>query len=493
MEDYENLFVRIEPDQIHVTSSVAEGKIKTAENLINDLEDQIAGFGYLGRGVEKASLVELGGELFNVLFNEATADVYYRTTRLADSRDRGVRICLNISGRARAAADIPWEVLYEPQGSSFLALSRRRDIVRFLRYPHAPVPPLLPDGQPVKLLFAAASPTNLPVLSAELAWKSVGEAFGNRITKAIWDEYTLQSATFEGLGERLRNENYSVVHLLGHARRDSQKGESFFAFEDENDEVVWVPSESLGDLFRGKTIRLVVLEASESSALVPGLISAGVPSIICFNFPTAFEDANNFLNSFYSSLVDGLSVAGAARAGRKSIMLSSHVKSAAWGSVVLYTSNPSEVLFPSFSSDIIIGSGSAGAVIYSGGGMAGNRSFSIEGENRSVGGDVIGRDNIASSSIATKSGGSTGAAPEHVDQIAVKEQLELLEQLAVNAPLTSAQRVQGFAYLDRLEKALNAEKPDWGEIEKLLTRISQLSSDLAGVVQKMWSLLPTSG
>lgn len=490
MEEYEDIFVQMEADEIRIASIACEGFIEGTAKTVEKVGQEVS-LVFQGRPVETNSLAEAGARLFKALFGGTAADVYYQTVRLASRRNKGVRICLDLSRGAQGVADLPWEVLYDPEKGDFLALARRHDIVRRLRSVEPPAPPAAPKTKVANVLFAASSPNDLPPLPVEFGWRYIKEVLQHRAGQAASSDSLLLSATAATLRERLLKGQYSIVHLLGHGSRQRGDGGGSIALEGAEKRADWVEAEQLTQLFLTQRARLVILAAPESLPIAPALVGAGIPSVLCFNFAIGYEDLNNFFHSFYSAMIDGMSISDAMRAGRKSIMFSSQMGAASWGSAVLYSSNPDEVLFSSYDPQIYRSKTGGGAVIYSGGGMAGSNSFFIQGEGNTVNGDVIGQDKIASKTLTGKSGDIVaGARGNRLDRVAIKEHLQQLELLIVDSDLNSAQRVKGLVYLERLEKAILTDSPSWGEVEKLLTKISQLNSDMASVIQKVWTLLP---
>ncbi len=92
-----------------------------------------------GRGAHPPSpnLRDLGGRLYNAIFQEAMHSVLVSSQAEAERAGHALRIRLRFSEDAVELATLPWEILFDPQQQHFLALSERRPILRYLSLPRA--------------------------------------------------------------------------------------------------------------------------------------------------------------------------------------------------------------------------------------------------------------------------------------------------------------------------------------------------------------------
>jgi hypothetical protein len=207
-------------------------------------------------------------------------------------------------------------------------------------------------------------------------------------------------------------------------------------------------------------------------------------------------DMTSFLSPFYSALADGFPVDQAVTEGRKSLLFSND--SPSWGSLVLCASESGRPVFGESSSQTSSSASPAppsGELIYSGGGMAG-------GVDTHVGGTVVGRDVIGWTAIPSSSGtGSTSAKGESASQqgglprlprALIESYMGDLERAIKNESLQSEQRQQAFSYFVRLQRLLATDNPDRVELERVISRISQVGPGVADAAKGLRPLVGES-
>jgi len=121
----------------------------------------------------------------------------------------------------------------------------------------------------------------------------------------------LEHATYAALQDKVRK-NFHVLHYIGHGTFEA--GEGRLLLEDEEGKSHPVGAEVLANLLRGRTLRLVVLNACETAVsseqdpflgLAPALIKASIPAVVAMQ--TAMmpdKSAIVFAREFYQALAD---------------------------------------------------------------------------------------------------------------------------------------------------------------------------------------------
>jgi CHAT domain-containing protein len=98
------------------------------------------------------------------------------------------------------------------------------------------------------------------------------------------------------------------------------------AFEDEFGDVDYVSTEAMENLLLGSEVRLIFLSACQSAVvqteslfggLGPGLIRAGIPSVVAMQFSVSVEATVSFARGFYTALTRGEPVPRAVAQGRR--------------------------------------------------------------------------------------------------------------------------------------------------------------------------------
>ena len=89
-------------------------------------------------------------------------------------------------------------------------------------------------------------------------------------------------ATFETIQSYLNEKDYHIVHFTGHGSEIDEQ--SFLVIENENHSAHKVDNQTIADLFVGRGIRLVVLNACESADLADNLVRKGVPAVVAMQY-----------------------------------------------------------------------------------------------------------------------------------------------------------------------------------------------------------------
>lgn len=487
MRVYEDLNVWIGPEVIQVSSSWGEaGTRNTVQDLIHKLPISLDNL-LRQRSIEKHSRQAVGIALFDILFNAKTLDILDETIQLAAHQDRGVRIILDMSTAPQDVLDLPWEWLFDQRKKLFLVTSSKTLLVRYARQAdlfHQVAPPV----PPLRLLFTAAAPQDLPQLPVNKVQQIIENVFSNLKNNGIVEYEVLPSTTIETFVEHL-NKGWNIVHLMGHGYRSTEYGQMSYSFEDDHHAAAAASADELTALFKNRNIQLVILDACYSATLAPALVRMGIPWVIGLNYPVSHEDSNMFLRTFYSAMIDGFVIDQAVAEGRKSLFLTSQSESISWGSIVVYASDLQTTLFRYLGEELASHMTHAGEVIYTGGGVATKSGVTA------VTGDYISGVNIASTSSLPKDqlfGGTITKEPQRagMDRTALKQYLRRLEKTIVtNRALSSSQRLEGFAVLEKLERSLAVEQPDQVEVRKLCNRLSMLNMEVADASRAIWSLV----
>jgi CHAT domain-containing protein len=136
----------------------------------------------------------------------------------------------------------------------------------------------------------------------------------------------LESARRDELLSRLR-QGYHVLHFIGHGMFD--RGEGYLILEDGEGMADKMSASLVGKVVADSNLRLVVLNACETSmaglknafgGVAHQLVRAGMPAVVAMQLSIADRSAVAFSREFYGALADGWPVDAAAQEGRRSIM-----------------------------------------------------------------------------------------------------------------------------------------------------------------------------
>lgn len=299
--------------------------------------------------------------------------------RLRDGE--GLRLRLRLDDRL---ADIPWEYAYVPDAhgertpSGFLALDPRISIARH----EALATPAdwfeAPASRRIVIAMASPGPhdrypelTQLPQEQAQIKAALAGVPGVQAVFVPDYGTPDATGALTTRSGATLRDlatalmQLADVFHFSGHGEFSSDLGPALFSrvgsgslvLADADNQAVPYDVVRIGELLKGKGIRLVVLGACESgrrdghnvwSGVAAGLLKAGIPAVVAMQFTVRDHLAATFMATFYQALVAGLTVDEAVSAGRivmRAAMSDSERHLRDWGVPVLYLRAPGGRVF----------------------------------------------------------------------------------------------------------------------------------------------------
>ncbi len=304
----------------------------------------------------EARMKAIGEALFRDIF-EANSLTTRLWAKISDSLDD---LRVEVVATVQDATAIPWELLRDPTSNTILALTakafvRTQDNERTIDLPQTTA------GEAIRILLVIARPNagdDVPFRSvAARILKSLSEA-----DRKIYHLDVLRPATFEALGERLRDAKtagkpYHVVHFDGHggyggagsatpsnALMYSQPGkQGYLVFEGVDEKERWVDGERIGKLLVETDVPLLLLNACQSAyaeapeqpttggagelhaevrafgSLAQQVMDAGVAGVVAMRYSVYVVTAAQFVADLYRVLLSGVSLGEAVTRGRKAL------------------------------------------------------------------------------------------------------------------------------------------------------------------------------
>lgn len=323
-----------------------------------DLEILFLRLGRPRRGVRAIGSAEMqaaqgfGNTLFRHVFAGQVQSGLQRSLDSARQQGQGMRIRLRLSD-APALADLPWEFLYDPTQSHFLAYSTLTPLVRYLDLPNTVAP--LAVQPPLKVLVMIANPRDhsYSTLNVEEEWRKVQGALAELETRGLVQVTRLEAATLSALQRQLRRDQYHIFHFVGHGGFDNQTQSGVLLLEDEGGRSRLVNGHYLGALLRDHfSLRLALLNACEGArtsradpfaGVAQHLVQQGIPAVIAMQFEITDQAAIALAHEFYSALADNYGVDAALSEARKALYAAGN--DIEWGTPVLYMRALSGQLF----------------------------------------------------------------------------------------------------------------------------------------------------
>ncbi|MCC7164913.1 MAG: CHAT domain-containing protein [Anaerolineae bacterium] len=296
---------------------------------------------------------ELGGGLFHALLNETVARCWETSLTIAAERRVGLRVRLRLN-EAPELADLPWEYLYDDSPlNRFYHLSKETPLVRFLELADPPV--ALTVTPPLNILVIISSPKDDEYVPLDVSKEEslLREALSDLEQSGLVTITRLSKPTLSALQSELRDQEFHILHFIGHGQFDSERGRGFLIWEDDQHASVRVDGERFARLIKDHgSLRLVLLNACEGArptlsdpfgGFAQRIIQQGIPAVIAMQFEITDQAAIAFAREFYAALADNYPVEAALAEARKAIYALPNETE--WGTPVLYSRAPDGIIF----------------------------------------------------------------------------------------------------------------------------------------------------
>ncbi len=273
----------------------------------------------------EAVLHDIGQRLFESAFSGSVAGAYRTSLAVASERGSGVQIALRLMAPGLAA--LPWEAMYDAETQTYVC--RKEPLVRRVPAPHASTTPKL--ASPLRVLAMVASPRGLPAIDVEAERERLEDALGPQLDSGRVELHWLDEVSWEGLHGLLLQQEWHVLHFIGHGTYDLDTDEGVLAFVGQDGRADYVTASSLADLLdeAEPTPRLVVLNSCQSGAggttdlfsgTAAALAHSGIRAVAAMQFSISDVAALAFARGFYTALSFGRGVDEAMRSGRIGIL-----------------------------------------------------------------------------------------------------------------------------------------------------------------------------
>ncbi|MFQ5918239.1 MAG: CHAT domain-containing protein, partial [Candidatus Binatia bacterium] len=255
---------------------------------------------------DESFLKEFGSFLFDALFHGEVRDLFHESLAQASSVDgRGLRIKLDL--QPPEIVFLPWEFLYYKGRDYFLAASPLTALTRYISL-HEPIRQL-ETSLPIRVLVVIPAASGL---DTEKEKQILQEAF-SRLSPAV-DIKTLEGkVTTAILSDALMQENYHILHFIGHGLFVGEEGYLFL--NNEQGEADAVSASRVGQFFLGySSLKLVVLNVCQGAmvsaaaplvGLAPQVVRRGIPAVVAMRYPIPDNMAILFAREFYRKLCIG--------------------------------------------------------------------------------------------------------------------------------------------------------------------------------------------
>ncbi len=325
-----------------------KGEAKTRFGAIIKTHERIRAYTNREQGSlpDDQEMVAFGGQLFDTLFQGDVRRLYDE----ARTRERR-RLDLVLTSMIPWIAEKPWEFAYDPGRKSFLATEE----IHFIRnvLTNIPADAIVRSDGPLRILVASAQPVGYGRLSIDQETAVIRRGFEALVAAGLVSIDVLARTTPAEIHGRLSTGSYQVVHFIGHGVYDEERKQGCLIFVDEHDGEYALGEREVRQIFCGRGLSLVFLNACESGrggradfnkGVAQALVAGGLPALVANQYSVLDASATSFAQHFYWSLANGLSLGQAAREARIAVNYSLNGEPIDWAVPVLYARDASTTL-----------------------------------------------------------------------------------------------------------------------------------------------------
>ncbi|HIK17137.1 MAG TPA: CHAT domain-containing protein [Leptolyngbyaceae cyanobacterium M33_DOE_097] len=308
------------------------------------------------------SLVSLGQQLYNALFQGTIRDSWMTARGIAQHLQQVLRLRLGM--KDNYLPRLPWEVMYAGDRplatgtdvlfsryhSSFAALSSS------LQFQQVPV---IQPGQPLRILMVLAAPSDQDALALRQEAQHLKEELQGNANGASGIELTiLDQAGCEQLTQALEHNYYQIFHYAGHSNLGSNGG-NLYLVNSKTGLTETLSGDDLAGLLANNGIRMAVFnscrggytaasEGINERNLAEALVWRGIPAVLAMAERIPDDVALNLSRLFYRNLKQAYSIDLSLNRARQGLLSS-------YGSSQLYWALPILYLHPKYDGFLQVG------------------------------------------------------------------------------------------------------------------------------------------
>ena len=328
------------------------------EEWVNGGPQKLGGVANVSQAQE--NLKQVGAPLFDV-----TLGAWGQWPNLlADARQSGTRIRVEILTPNGQIASQPWELMFDMDSGAFIGLERGVSITR--NPSRIGKVRQLPTAAPLRVLMVGATPSDLGEIAVAAELNMLAGVL-NGLGGAV-EAYTLTSdprvCTWASFVNALRNQGpWHVIHFSGHGGFEPALADGMLAFTDNQGRLERVSASMLSnELSAHSDLRLVVLNACRGAmgvgrqvvnSVAGSIVQRGVPACISMQFEITDPAAIPFAGTFHLALVKHGDVELALMDAREAVShvsldpaLAGGLRSAEWATPVLHLDARDPVILP---------------------------------------------------------------------------------------------------------------------------------------------------
>ncbi len=293
----------------------------------------------------------IGTQLYTALFAGELAQRFQENLRRAYQARAGLNVRLDLS-LAPELGYLPWEFLFDPTRNEFLTLSIHSPFIRHLDLMHRIE--AIPVQPPLRVLVVVAEPDTYSSFGGERKWLDLVDSLDYLARDRRLLLERLRKPSLLDLQRRLRQNDYHVLHFVGHGMDNPLTDDGQLVFEDEIGRGRPVSGLHLGQLLRDHySLRLTVLQACDDftdgirhnpfAQIAQNMVLRQVPAAVAMPQVLPPDVTTEFFHSLYAGLASYHPIAAAVTEGRNALYrMTGGIE---WGLPLLYSRAPSGYLF----------------------------------------------------------------------------------------------------------------------------------------------------
>ncbi len=293
-----------------------------------------------------AAAAAYGARLFAAVMRDEVRRLY------AGVAGQGVRLAFDLT-QAPALAGEVWELLFDPERDTFLALHPRTPIVREISSVRDA--PLAAVDGPLVVGVVIASPRGRALADADGQWECVRGAF-EEFGPARVRVFRI-APTLAALREFLSGGVCHVLHFAGHGEVNRVYPQGALVFETDDGAPHHVDAQTFATVLDCAlpSLRLVFLSACDGAqsaiqddpyaGVAQRAVQQGVPAVVAMQHPITEQAADTLAGEFHKSLAAGRHPEAALANARIAVKVE-QVHGLEWATPVLYLRSAEDTLFP---------------------------------------------------------------------------------------------------------------------------------------------------
>jgi hypothetical protein len=196
---------------------------------------------------QRALVQDAGRRLFEAAFAGEVLGCLRASFDRTDYMKSPLHLHLDLSG-APELEKLPWEFMYNAERSEFLSLAAMSPLARYTGLQHQVLP--AKATKPLRALVVVSGPSSYPRVDADREWLALLDSVDFLGAEGKMVVERLQKPTLLDLQRKLRQNEYHIIHFIGHGVVNKATGEGQLVFEDETGRSRLVNGQHLGALMR---------------------------------------------------------------------------------------------------------------------------------------------------------------------------------------------------------------------------------------------------